>query len=255
MYKKETWDDGSTNAEQQYASHGVFRYFGKLPPTLTSTILDQVGVRKGVNLTDVMCGSGTTLIEGGLRGANTWGIDCNPASVLISKVKTTALPTDAWMPVLEEFRTLFSDVMFAGHRADGTNGNLCFQFSDEPIRKPRLELPEIPNFGHWFDDDIAQDLAQVSAWVGHMREGPVRDLAQVAFLACVRPCSRASVRIGRLFRDADKIAPNPYAEFAKRFEKCGLAASALNADERWHNSRVAVSVGDAKATEIGRAHV
>ena len=41
------------------------------------------------NILDPFCGSGTTLVEGILAGHNVIGVDIDPLSTLISKVKTT----------------------------------------------------------------------------------------------------------------------------------------------------------------------
>lgn len=54
----ETWIDNSSNQQQQYLTHGAFRYFGKLPPTVTGRILDELDVRPDHAVVDVMCGSG-----------------------------------------------------------------------------------------------------------------------------------------------------------------------------------------------------
>lgn len=249
---KEYWDDTSSNAEQQYLTHGIFRYFGKLPPTLTGRILDEVGVGPGKKVIDVMCGSGTTVIEAVVRGAQATGIDCNDASVLISKVKTTALSVDSWLPVLNKFRQDFGDAISVIDVGNGRKGNLCL-FSSMPrsfIAKPRTtETPKIQNLDHWFDPVIVKDLQAIRAWVNDLRPGPVRDLATVAFLSSIRACSRASVRIGRLFRDNDKAAPNAFAEMEKRFQRCGEAVSSLTL-RNWDNASVSIELGDAKAISL-----
>jgi hypothetical protein len=78
-----------SNARQQYATHAFFRYFGKLPPTVTRRILRESRpyLANGPGV-DLACGSGTTLVEAALLGLPVEGLDINPPSVLTSRVKT-----------------------------------------------------------------------------------------------------------------------------------------------------------------------
>src|ERR1039457_5305549 len=72
----ERWDFPESNAEQRYATHGFFRYYGKLPPVVTKRILAETApyLSKGPGV-DVACGSGTTLVEAALLGLPFEGLD------------------------------------------------------------------------------------------------------------------------------------------------------------------------------------
>ena len=56
---------------------------------------------KSKNIIDPFCGSGTTLVEGILAEHNVIGIDIDPLSALISKVKTTIVDISKLIRVLD----------------------------------------------------------------------------------------------------------------------------------------------------------
>ena len=81
-----------TNKQQQYSTHSIFRYFGKLPPTLVARLLEEYNPNLG-RVLELMCGSGTALLEAKLHNMHADGIDINPLSVMISNVKNTPIPS------------------------------------------------------------------------------------------------------------------------------------------------------------------
>src|SRR5680860_1661117 len=84
--------DASTPSQQRGA-HGAFRYFGKLAPDVTGAVLDAASELTEIRtpVVDLMCGSGTTLIEAAERDWPAIGIDANPVAELFARVKTQKL--------------------------------------------------------------------------------------------------------------------------------------------------------------------
>ena len=76
--------------DTSYLSHSLHPYPAKFPPQLPRTILQQFSV-EGETVLDPFCGSGTTLVESRIFGANAIGVDVNGLSTLLSKVKATPL--------------------------------------------------------------------------------------------------------------------------------------------------------------------
>jgi len=71
-------------------THGFHKYPGKFIPQVPKWAIDKyLSNTKDKTVFDPFCGSGTTLVEGILQHHNIIGIDIDPLSVLISKVKTT----------------------------------------------------------------------------------------------------------------------------------------------------------------------
>ena len=77
-----------------YATHGLFPYRGKFHPQMIKAIINIIGVKPGETILDPMMGSGTTLVEASLMGIHAMGIELNPFTALMSKVKLSALQVD-----------------------------------------------------------------------------------------------------------------------------------------------------------------
>lgn len=245
--KKELWDDTASNAEQRYLTHGAFRYFGKLPPTLTGRILDELGVGRGTHVVDLMCGSGTTLIEAVLRGARATGCDCNDISALIARVKTTPIPEVEQQTLQQQFRRHFGSYLDSKW-VDEEPGLFADDLLD--MLPEASDPPPIRNFDHWFSPTATRLLCLVRDWVKSLPEGELANLATVAFIATIRPSSRASVRTGRIFHDREKRIPNPAVEFLTRLCKICDALKELSGDKRWKTGRVRVHVTDARESGL-----
>jgi len=71
----------------RYGSHGIHEYRGKFFPQLVRSLLNMSGAGLDSIVLDPMCGSGTTPVEASLLGCRAIGIDFNPLSVQMSRVK------------------------------------------------------------------------------------------------------------------------------------------------------------------------
>ncbi|MDP2207451.1 MAG: DNA methyltransferase [Bacteroidota bacterium] len=71
-------------------THGFHKYPAKFIPHIPKWAIEKyLNGYKGRTILDPFCGSGTTLVEGILAGHNVIGVDIDPLSAMISKVKTT----------------------------------------------------------------------------------------------------------------------------------------------------------------------
>jgi DNA modification methylase len=75
----------------RYGTHGIHEYRGKFFPQLVRALINIGVTRQNAIVADPMCGSGTTLVEALVAGHSAIGLDLNPLSVLISKVKCSLL--------------------------------------------------------------------------------------------------------------------------------------------------------------------
>ena len=78
----------------RYATHGLHEYRGKFFPQLVRALINIAQVPDNGIVLDPMCGSGTTLVETRLAGRTAYGLDMNPLSVFIARVKCQALALD-----------------------------------------------------------------------------------------------------------------------------------------------------------------
>jgi len=91
--------------EPRLGIHSFHRFFGKLIPAIPAAAVELFS-EQGELVLDPFCGSGTTLVESIIRGRDAVGIDINPLSVLISKVKTTAIdPEDVILETKDTLRS------------------------------------------------------------------------------------------------------------------------------------------------------
>jgi DNA modification methylase len=203
-----------SNAGLNYATHGYFRYFGKLPPSVT-----RFAIQKGLEnapdgeIVDLMCGSGTSLVESMLLGVNCLGIDVNPLSVLISRVKTTLLPVDTLEQEMERLCHLLDRDISA------LNSQQTLAYTNR--KRPDLsfierEQPSFRNKEYWFAKPIAEKLAIIKHHVSKITDENVKAFFQVALFSIVRRVSNASPRIGRLFHIDTPLSLDVLSIFTER---------------------------------------
>lgn len=229
-----------SNADQNYLTHGLFRYFGKLPPVLTGQVIDQFCPDDTSVVVDLMCGSGTTLVECQARGLASFGVDANEVAVLASRVKTT-------LPDLAKLER-------ALHRLETMRGA-----HDRAVRAASLSnrlqahIPEFPNRDRWFAISSQWSLAWTRQWINDMRadEPLIGDFLLLSWIGVIRASSQASVKTGRIFFDRDKPVPDVYALFVDRIRRNIDLMSRV--PETQFETQASVQVGDARAVQLETA--
>ena len=115
---------------------GIHPYPAKFVAELPKTLLNILAPPVGTAVLDPFCGSGTTLVECQQLGLCSVGVDLNPIACLITKVKTSPLPSG-----LKEVAKQ------AAFRAKYVRHALVRQ---------------IPRLDHWFNKDVQNALAALS---------------------------------------------------------------------------------------------
>lgn len=108
-------------------THGLHRFAAKYIPQIPAWALDNFAGRASVTL-DPFMGSGTTLVEGLLRGGTSIGIDIDPLARFIARAKVTSVDHDRVIDLGELLR----------HRWT------------KPATTLRAPMPDVTNFEHWF---------------------------------------------------------------------------------------------------------
>jgi hypothetical protein len=108
-------------------THGLHRFAAKFIPQVPAWALDTFGSRTSV-VVDPFMGSGTTLVEGLLRGGTTIGVDVDPLARFIARAKVT--------PLDDERIAGLSTELSARWRA--------------PAATLQPPMPDVGNFEHWF---------------------------------------------------------------------------------------------------------
>jgi len=211
--------DINPNKAQRYSTHGIFRYFGKYPPTSTRMLLEVLWERQARGpVVDIMCGSGTTLLEALLCGRPAIGVDVNPISVLISKVKTEKSSHKKISELLTRFdsaakKSLNISILddFSLFRSTITRG---FDFDVDGIQ--HVSETVMSRVGRWFSVETAFQHSLIYCFLRSLKDSPEKRVVQLAWLKTIRSSSYASNRTGRLFFDKQKEPTPPLCKFVKR---------------------------------------
>lgn len=198
----EAWVVKGTNAQINYSTHGVYRYFGKFPaPIAAKLIFDYTAL--GDLIIDPACGSGTTGVEALLSGRRALLQDVNPLSVLISKVKTTQLNEHDLVKSISELKKRFN------------------RSKAKPFETSEIDLE------HWFLPETTRQLSRLRSSIYCESDKDLQDFLLMAFGSIIRRVSRATTQQGRLFLDVDTAIEDIWTTFEKVADKATERIAAL----------------------------
>jgi SAM-dependent methyltransferase len=89
LYKEHVGDyvDWAFSDFRTWGLHFIHKQEGKADPWLARSVLNLLGVDEGGRVLDPFCGSGTFIADAPLLNLNAIGVDINPLSTMIAKVK------------------------------------------------------------------------------------------------------------------------------------------------------------------------
>jgi SAM-dependent methyltransferase len=163
----------------RYGSHGIHEYRGKFFPQLVRSLLNIGGANTETVVLDPMCGSGTTLVEASILGCNSFGLDMNPLSVLMSQAKTEILAI-APSVVLNEYKRLELDVLTAARK-----GNLSHQL----IWFDHLPSRDQEYLSLWFAPEVLTQLDPIMTRIQQVEPSACRKLFLIALSNILRGVS------------------------------------------------------------------
>jgi site-specific DNA-methyltransferase (cytosine-N4-specific) len=134
----------------RYGTHGIHEYRGKFFPQLVRSLINIARVpRRGI-VADPMCGSGTTCVESVLGEYRAIGLDMNPLSVLMARVKCSLLGVDAEF-LSTAYEQLRTQLLRPGTRR---TARLSY-FTSLPDNDQEY-------LSAWFSEQVLQDLDEVA---------------------------------------------------------------------------------------------
>ena len=159
----------------RYATHGLHEYRGKFFPQLVRALINIAQVPDNGIVLDPMCGSGTTLVETRLAGRTAYGLDMNPLSVFIARVKCQALALD-----VESLMGAYETLREA----------LCTS-PDQTTRKYFASLPRDDQayLERWFAAQVLMELDQVVEAIRRLPEVELQNFYRVCLSNILRGVS------------------------------------------------------------------
>lgn len=179
-------------AATRQLTHCYHDYPARMIPQIAGKLIDRFAANANL-LFDPYCGSGTSLVEGYVRGINVIGTDLNPLARLIAEAKTS-VPKD-------------SDL-------DGHIARL-HQFLQQRTDVPAvLEIEGISRLNFWFKPSVTDKLSKIRVFIDRLDDRPIQLFFQVAFSETVRESSNTRNEEFKLYRyeeaRLDKFDPDVF---------------------------------------------
>lgn len=152
-----------------YCTHNIHKYPAKFIPHVPRWGLKKYQLEGKTNIIlDPFCGSGTTLVESMLLGHHAYGIDIDPLSRLISKVKTTRIEDKRLLSLRDEVITKVNN------------------------KKNGLFKPSIPTLHHWFNKENTEKLSIIRDVIEEYKEDKdLYDFLIICMSSIIRRASNA----------------------------------------------------------------
>jgi len=158
----------SFNGEDtSYLTHSLHPYPAKFPPQLPKKILEDYAI-KGQTVLDPFCGSGTTLVEARIFGANAIGVDVNGLAVLLSKVKATPLSSNQFSAI-EKFIAELEDNI------------LKWKFNG----RPKIKIKEIEGQEHWFQKNVSEEITFILNKITKQKDTDVQNFLKIVLSSII----------------------------------------------------------------------
>ncbi len=233
--------DFPPDLDVSYAAHSIYRWYGTLPGPLVGRLLDlYAGEQSSGPIWDPMMGTGTTLVEGRLRGLEVEGWDVNPLACLISRTKLEAFPT-AVPDTVAALHALSRDV--GGGRPSGMD--------DDSYAYARK----------WFGSASLERLLDVAYAVGCLEVDPkLSRLLLIALASIARDvaevdarCTHHLVRKKKPYADALRLLETRALNIAQALQEVPLALPGA-ADQIVRQASVLAPAGRVPQTHLAIVH-
>lgn len=178
-------------------THGIFKYPCKFIPHIPRWFLKKYGneTTKQYGVLDPFVGSGTTLVESCLLGLPSYGIDIDPLSCLLSKVKSAKF-TDSEIKKLE---SVINKILT----------ELDKKIDDKKIAK---FIPEFKEVRYWFPRKAIADLARIKFLIAkyskNSKSDKIKNFLTIVLASIIRKVSFAEEQSPKPYI-SKKVKKNP----------------------------------------------
>lgn len=185
--ESDTDDWTFSKAQTRLLTHCFHDYPARMIPQVAGKLLEMFG-GGSKTLFDPCCGTGTSLVEGLVRGIKTIGTDINPLARLIAEAKTSAIETESAIEEIHRFR------------------KWIFEYEE---KNEEIKLPGVSRMDFWFKPHVAGRLSHIKKFLNLIKSKEIRRFFQVAFSETVRESSNTRNGEFKLYR----YGPEELAQF------------------------------------------
>lgn len=172
--------------------HDWFKYREGFAGALVDEIIDSANINKDFMVVDPFVGSGTTLVSSVLKGFDCIGVDVNPMSALISKIKSTKYTDKDLEDAKKKLQNLQSS--FDGIKVDTSD-----------------------NIAKYFNEDNFVSLLKIFEFLKSIKNDRVFEILFCAYLCIVEPSSNRK-RDGNGLKTVQTKVSNVLEYYAKKVE-------------------------------------
>jgi len=175
------WDFYDVNTN--FLNHSIHPYPCKFIPQIPNTLIQELS-SIGDTVMDTFAGSGTTLVEALRLGRNAIGIDANPLSELICRVKSTKIEKEDCGPLFELANEL-------ANRGQMLSSKQLSLFGDCSTGNDTIGDIEVDRWiRDWFDPHVIDELAIIKERCLSLEDQSIRELALLAMSSIIVTVSR-----------------------------------------------------------------
>lgn len=213
------WDFSNvTSRETGYLTHDFLRWYGKLIPQLVERLVSMY-TEPGETVLANFSGSGTVALESKLLDRNAIGIDPNPLSLLVSKVKSNPSNSNLVKTLASVYQTLLS-----------------LQWD--------IDLTNVPE-SKWFRTGDLEKLIAIRESILQTATRDQKDTLLLALAAIVKKVSLVDSRcVNHLVKDNLKPTVDIWSEFESKVRSMMTSIGQLEA--RVSGGKVEILQGDAR---------
>ncbi len=158
----------------RYGPHGIHEYRGKFFPQLVKSLINFAGLSTNKIVLDPMCGSGTANCEARSMGMKTLGVDLNPLSVKISKIKTSLFDINRQL-LKEQVGHLLTSLK----TIDLNNSNVIYPWNQR----------DFEYFKRWFSLQELKELAIILEIIKNCSYTPAKEFMEICLSNIIRTVS------------------------------------------------------------------
>lgn len=183
-------------------THCYHDYPARMIPQIARQFLDLFAKNKKGILLDPYCGTGTTLVEGFIKGFDVVGLDLNPLARLISKAKTTIFDLSEIDLYLKQFQK--------------------YILSDPKISLI-TEIEGISRLDFWFKNEVTEKLSAIKNFVAEIPNIETKLFFLMAFSETIRESSNTRTHEFKLYRYSEEtlanFQPNVFSLMSAKLER------------------------------------